>query len=594
MEAAMPEWDHCAAGATQADATGCRGRKAERYSRCVAHLEQPELVDFLATLSAAADVDFRGLTFDEPLLGRILDAVKAPTDGKPVFGTADFTEAQFTGFTPLRGVEFRSEATFDGARFDGSVDFSRSVFRAGASFAHSIFEGEGSVVFHEATFEGGVQFWDAEFSHGIGIVGARFDGYAQFSGARFRGETYFQGLSFADSVEFEHVTFEGAMYLLHSEVSGFMSFAQATFLEHVVIGPVSGADHLEMVRATFRAPSEVTASARRITYTDVRLEEPAVLEASSPAVELDGAVLLQPLTVASRPAAESRAEAGGFGTAAIVSLARVDAAMLFLHEVDLRRCSFSRARHLDQIRIEGECLFAQPPSATGRGNVWPFHWTQRKVLAEEGLWRARRGPRRGRPGWLASVEAEESGATPGAATIEILYRNLRKALEDGKDEPGAADFYYGEMEMRRHSRGWRTTERWLLQAYWLLSGYGLRAARALGWLSVAMFITILLMMGYGLPDASPAQRATGTVPAGGGKVTFTIDKDDPRNPTGHRFTGERLEKALTVTLNSVVFRSSGQDLTTAGTYIEMASRFSEPVLLGFAALAVRGRVKRGS
>ncbi|MER6162937.1 hypothetical protein ABT147_47005, partial [Streptomyces sp. NPDC001868] len=32
-------------------------------------------------------------------------------------------------------------------------------------------------------------------------------------------------------------------------------------------------------------------------------------------------------------------------------------------------------------------------------------------------------------------------------------------------------------------------------------------------------------------------------------------------------------------LNSVVFRSSSQDLTTWGTYTEMASRFTEPVLL---------------
>jgi hypothetical protein len=38
-----------------------------------------------------------------------------------------------------------------------------------------------------------------------------------------------------------------------------------------------------------------------------------------------------------------------------------------------------------------------------------------------------------------------------------------------------------------------------------------------------------------------------------------------------------------------VFRSSGPDLTTAGTYVEMASRFTEPVL---AALATRTPVKR--
>ncbi|MFI2189999.1 hypothetical protein [Streptomyces sioyaensis] len=63
---------------------------------------------------------------------------------------------------------------------------------------------------------------------------------------------------------------------------------------------------------------------------------------------------------------------------------------------------------------------------------------------------------------------------------------------------------------------------------------------------------------------------------------------------GERFTGERFEKSLRVVLNSVLFRSSGQDLTLWGTYTEMVSRLTEPVLLGLAALAARGRVKRGS
>jgi hypothetical protein len=52
------------------------------------------------------------------------------------------------------------------------------------------------------------------------------------------------------------------------------------------------------------------------------------------------------------------------------------------------------------------------------------------------------------------------------------------------------------------------------------------------------------------------------------------------------------EKSLNITLNSLVFRSSGQDLTTAGTYIEMTSRLVEPTLLALAILAVRGRIKR--
>ncbi|MFE5522803.1 hypothetical protein ACFQ9Q_34580 [Streptomyces virginiae] len=144
--------------------------------------------------------------------------------------------------------------------------------------------------------------------------------------------------------------------------------------------------------------------------------------------------------------------------------------------------------------------------------------------------------------------------------------------------------------MRRHDHtGTPTTERHLLWAYWLLSGYGLRASRALGWLAAAMLTTILLLMAFGLPASSLKQEATGTVPPGGGKVTFVIDKQDPKNPGKDRFTTKRFDKALSVTLNSVVFRSSGQDLTTTGTYIEMTSRILEPALL---ALAIRGRIKR--
>ncbi|WP_259372233.1 hypothetical protein [Streptomyces pristinaespiralis] len=179
--------------------------------------------------------------------------------------------------------------------------------------------------------------------------------------------------------------------------------------------------------------------------------------------------------------------------------------------------------------------------------------------------------------------------------MAAIYRQLRKAFEDGKNEPGAADFYYGEMEMRRHDyTGTPPGERGLLWAYWLVSGYGLRASRALGWLVAAMAVTVVLIMGLGLPDSSPQQVASGAIPAGGGPVTLIVDEQNPELTLrlGDRFTGERLDQAFRVVLNSVVFRSSGQDLTTWGTYIEMVSRFTEPVLLALAILAMRSRIKR--
>ncbi|MFI0979858.1 hypothetical protein ACH4SP_23005 [Streptomyces sp. NPDC021093] len=71
--------------------------------------------------------------------------------------------------------------------------------------------------------------------------------------------------------------------------------------------------------------------------------------------------------------------------------------------------------------------------------------------------------------------------------------------------------------------------------------------------------TLLAMMLWGLPADDPKPVSQGTV-SGRGDVRHVTDTPPAVNP--------------------------------AGTYTEMASRLAEPVLLGFAVLAVRGRVKR--
>ncbi|MEH0420513.1 hypothetical protein [Streptomyces sp. B21-083] len=46
-------------------------------------------------------------------------------------------------------------------------------------------------------------------------------------------------------------------------------------------------------------------------------------------------------------------------------------------------------------------------------------------------------------------------------------------------------------------------------------------------------------------------------------------------PLSQRWTAARAKKAGHVVLNSVVFRSSEEDVTTAGTWIEMFTGFSQ-------------------
>ncbi len=101
------------------------------------------------------------------------------------------------------------------------------------------------------------------------------------------------------------------------------------------------------------------------------------------------------------------------------------------------------------------------------------------------------------------MPAPEGADVLEPTAVAPVYQQLRKVFEDGKNEPGATGFYYGEMEMRRHDRDMPRSERGLLTLYWAVSGYGLRASRALAWLLMAMTATTLVMMLWGDPPRRP-------------------------------------------------------------------------------------------
>jgi hypothetical protein len=182
-------------------------------------------------------------------------------------------------------------------------------------------------------------------------------------------------------------------------------------------------------------------------------------------------------------------------------------AALVLTGTDLSNCQFRGAFHLDQIRMEGWITFAKVPKGIHRHfGICPARWSQRRTVAEEHHWRAHDEEQAPNPDggaermWRTGPSHGDPARTPDPDDVTAVYRQLRKAFEDSKNEPGAADFYYGEMEMRRHDRdNTSRSERALLHGYWLLSGYGLRASRAAGWLIAAMITTIVLLMGLGLP-----------------------------------------------------------------------------------------------
>ena len=189
-----------------------------------------------------------------------------------------------------------------------------------------------------------------------------------------------------------------------------------------------------------------------------------------------------------------------------------------------------------------------PYRASTSAVVWCLRRTQ------PGRWRA--------PTWWPDTEDQPEPLSPGV--IAGLYRALRKGREDAKDEPGAADFYYGEMEMRRHDQGTGDANkrrgrasRVVLTAYWLFSGYGLRAWRSLAALAAVMAVFAAVFRLWGFASSTSYWKS----------LLFAF------------------RSTISLTDPSV-------KLTAWGGLFQAILRLTGPVLLALALLALRGRVKR--
>jgi hypothetical protein len=429
---------------------------------------------------------------------------------------SDFSGTRFTSELLawlLKAANRRfNRASFNHAEFIEDVDFHDVEFRQAAGFSNAHFRGEAN--FQTASFGGVARF-----------VATRFDGHARFGGVRFE----------------DRATFAGA------EVAGHLRLDNAHFESDARLGPLI-ADVVELGGARFVDHSEILAEARLVRARRTRFAGVAVIRLHAATLVMEAANFGASGSLAGtdQPLFPDRQDVFDHERTwpALVSLRDSDVGNLVITDVDLAWCQFAGARRLDQLRIEGRCPLNRPPSG--------WRWTSRVVLAEEHFWRAQRYPE---SGWTAEHPLEVKTSVISPVRLAALYRSLRKAFEDSKYEAGAGDFYYGEMEARRHSSTTPRAERWILGFYWLLSGYGQRAARAFAALLVLLVVVTGLLVGIGLPQPG-------------------------------------VEKAVQVALGAMVFRDAGQQLTSAGTWIVMVARIGGPLLLALAILAVRARVKR--
>jgi hypothetical protein len=450
-------------------------------------------------------------------------------------------------------VTFEDMASFGSAIFEDVAEFGRVTFKDTADFARATFKG--AAVFSGVTFEDDASFDTATFEDEAGFGGTVFKRTADFREARF-----------------EHAKQLGPL-LARRLVLDDVNFGARVQLDLTAAAVCAR-------RAQFPAGVLLRLRYASVFLDDANLAAPAILAAVwSPFPELAE----QELQIARawqrlRPGPRQQR-----WQPQVLSLRRADVAGLRLANVDLRACRFAAAHNLDRLRIEGTPLFVR---TTG----W---WrTRRKTLAEEQHWRSNR-PGRWRPaGWYPQAcqpPASSRADTPRElqpGRLAALYRDLRKGREDAKDEPGAADFYYGECEMRRHDPNASRAERLVVWLYWLLSGYGLRAWRGLAALIAAVLLAGVVLAFWGFPSGSPSFRPVAVNRAGG--LVYEQQSADPPPGLG------RLPEAIRFSARSATALLRGPDraLTPLGEWVEIGLRFAGPLLLGLAILSVRGRVRR--
>jgi uncharacterized protein YjbI with pentapeptide repeats len=567
------------------------------------------------------DVSFYGATFD----------YYASFHNATFNGWADFEKASF-GQAAFKRIEFGS-ATFDHATFDELVEFVSVHFKDGATFT-SIAAKERAVFLDchfddicyfqrakflddtdiaRATFSDGPDFSEATFGKRANFAYNEYSYDAIFARVKFQGETDFGESNFKRAAWFFESVFSAEARFAPAEFGGEVLCRGARFDGHAQFGGAHVAGRMQLESAGgcgeltldgLRADGvvEVTGPFTKVSCVGAEIRSRAWFRLADSEFWLDDSAFYAPVTVESQllpPSPEPEHGAPATRPVRLRSLKGTDAEHLTLIDVDMSRCELTGLRRPELLHLVGRNRFAPMPRGWCLRWRWvPWHWSAREALFEEHIWRRSIGAPARRGGWERPDPGQEIEVSP--ERLAVTYRQLRAVLEDARNEPGAADFYYGEMEMRRHTPTSPAAERWIIRLYWLISGYGLRALRSLAALAVLGAIVTTALTGFGLAaadlvTASP-QHLAGTVtttPYGQARITATLSGISPQLPPAtQRWTAERTRTALEVTLESLAFRSTDQPLTTTGVWITTAARLLGPLLLALALLAVRNRVKR--
>jgi uncharacterized protein YjbI with pentapeptide repeats len=374
-------------------------------------------------------------------------------------------------------------------------------------------------------FEGHTFAWDVSFRHAV------FLGSCSFAEAQFIGKADFTGAQFT-RVEFAEAQFNEPALFAHCQFGGDSTFAGARFQDLVRChhAHFSGPLHFSRVKI-----------GGRIDFSRAEFEAPVLFTASRfrSAVNFTGSQFHSTVSFARTRFADevffsetgfSHPSEYGHDTAVDmteVSFERPEKVHFYL--VDAGRMSFLKTS-LQQVDFT-DVRWA--PRTNGRAALWD-------ELRQDGV--------------------------KDYAELARLYRQLRVNFEKDGDHRAAADFRYGQMEMRRldvlggnpASRMFRRTFS-LLTCYKVLSDYGENPGRAAAWLIVVVGVFAVLFAFWGIEDVSPEGGWFNTMNAG------------LRNSVA----------AFTMQTGSII-----GSLTAAGQWLVILERCMGPVLLVVWGLAV--------
>jgi uncharacterized protein YjbI with pentapeptide repeats len=525
--------------------------------------------------------------FEALLLSNARIAGELDLNGVQVLDVLAFDGVECTGAVRIRGCQFR-HASFSGSEFQDTLRIGGVEFEGDVDFIECTIGG--ALFFGESLKSAGVTLFDGVNFGGTSFAGpAFFDfggaGTASFNGTRWEGTAYFERVDQQGNLSLLGAQFQQDLQMRDASITGKLELRGARFAGLCALGGTK-VGHLGMREAVLETAPEIgqvevhgwAVLDQAIFERQVRLRINAEMLHCHRTTFSRGVTLsLAGELIADGSYFPPPSEIGGVverpnRRPSITSMRRADVVGLSLSGVDVRACLFSGAHHLEASRLGSGLSFGRPPKR--------WH-SPRDVVAEE-QWRRRlNDPKSGwrdlselAPGWF--VKNEPPSGIPEtltldpplpmpASSIADLYRSLRRAREEGRDSPGSASFYFGEMEMRRlalRTSGLRGfPERSVLFLYWLISGYGLRAWRALIAFAVLLGASTFLLWKLGF---------------------------DAGNSIG-------LHHSLRVAVasaTSLVRPVDDEELNGAGFAIEILLRFVGPLLLALAALAVRAQVKR--